>query len=65
MQETSEAPAEAAKARREGHDAADDPKACGAEGERRFAGLSVATDESGAGRKRYELEPDIGPDRGE
>lgn len=63
MQETSEAPAEAAKARREGHDAAADPKASGADD--RFAGLSVATDDSGASRKRYELEPDIGPDRGE
>ena len=64
MQETSEAPAEAAKARRKGYDDAD-PKASGVEGERRFADLGVTTDGSGAGPKRYELEPDVGPDRGE
>ena len=67
MQETSETASEFPASRRDrGHSASTgDPEAKELEGDHRYPDLRTVPDRDEAGRKHLELEPDIGPDRGE
>ena len=67
MQQISEATADSPPERRDRGNAATavDPEAKEAGEGRRYPDLAKASDRAETGRKRYELEPDIGPDRGE